>query len=599
MRRPPPILAAFLFLLALLVPVAPAPAQTPLNYTACPPSFPIPGDPRREDFNRLLTAARSRKVDVVVLGSSIYTISGQGGYMVSALTAELAEMTGNIPATGWMPVGNFGTTPPSQYGIRGATSAGASAPTGYADTYALPNFAVYKFTTWSGNSVQLEPDAWSSAIGEYGMPGSFYRTGSTQSYRPEWICTSYGGVSSEASSATTFGWYCLKRTTAAAYGPWGALFSAAGETLGRTTLNQVTAVNIPSTDLNGRACTPNSATFDAWRLGCPATNGAAPITYAHDASAPYYNFVLEHGSGSGQFFACAQRWVNTTTTAGFAVTSASQSGAKINQIQTDHNNSGPVLRAMKPEIVCIALHTNSAGNNIKAFDAGTPSNSYYHLGLTLIDWVRTYVPNCWIVLIPDGPRTDLTAPQLTEYGLMVGSNQLLADARPRVLALNLTLSLEREGYTNANQTFTGYTYKGAWTTATAYAVGDIVGLDAGGEVLYYRCIQAHTSASTDKPSLSTNAPDYWRAHRRFLTPNATVASAPTDNVHPGTRGAMITARHIVKLMYEGMQQPVRQPRGRKSRRRPGHRVPKFRSSGVPKFRSGRSSGVPEFRSSAV
>ena len=566
MRRPHPILAAFLFLLALLVPSAPA--QTPLDYTACELSYPVPGDPRREGLNRLLEKARTDRVEMLILGSSIYDMKGNGGYALAALNAEFAEIYGNAPATAWMPVGSIGTTPPSQLGARGAKGGGTSAPTGYDSTYQLPTFDIYKCTTFAGNFIQFEPDAFSAAPSEFGIPGAYFKTGSTQSYRPEWICTSYGGCSTESSSATVYSAQIIKRTTAAAYTPWGAISGAAGNTLGRTLLQNPVDVTIPTTSLYGRAFNPNSSTFDAAIVGVPLTSGGAWSTYAHDSSAPYYNFVLENSS-SGQFFLCAQRWVNTTTTRGVVVSSASQSGYKIGQVVSDRGNSGPVLRAMRPDIVAIALHTNSAGNSYDAYNAGAPSTSYYHLGLALIDWVRTYDPNCWIVLIPDGPRTDLTAGQQTQYGLMVGANRMLADARPNVLAINLTLALENAGYTKATQTFTGYTYKAAWATATAYSVGDIVGLDGGGEVRYARCIQAHTSSSTDKPFLSTNSSDYWRAHRRFLVSNPDVTAAPTDNVHPGAWGARFAAKTIVQLIREGQIKRVTVPRGRRSRRRPG------------------------------
>lgn len=536
----------------------------PLDYTACELSYPVPGDPRREGFNELLEAARTREVDALVLGSSIYTLSGNGGYLITALNAEFAEIYGNVPATTWMPVGNFGTSPPAQLGARGAKSSGSAAPTGYDSTYGTPNFPVYKFTTWNGNVLQLEPDTWSAVPNEYGRKTSYYRTGSSQYYRPEWICTSHGGVSTEGSSATTFGWQVRKRLYTPGSGAGGgAIFS------GGTSLTAVTSVNIPSVDLNGRTVTPNSSTFDAWRLGCPATNGASPATYAHDASAPYYNFTLEHGSGSGQFFAVAQRWVNTTTTKGLVVSSMSKSGCKMDQIISDHGNSGPILRAVRPEIVIIALHTNSAGNNYAAYDPEDEGNSYYHMGLALIDWIRTYVPNCWIVLIPDGPRTDLTAGQTTEYGLMVGAHQMLVDARPNVLAINLTLSLARAGYTPANETITGYTFRGLWTTATSYSVGDVVSLDGGGEVRYAECIQANTSGSTTKPFLSASSSDYWRQRRSFIVSNPDPTASPNtyDYVHPGGRGSTATARHIVKLMTEGLYSRPKSPRGRRERRK--------------------------------
>lgn len=562
-----------LFLTTLLAAVAllcapHAPAQ-PLDYTACQSSYPPPGDSRREGFNQLLEQAKTRRVDMLILGSSIYTIGGNGGYAVTALNAEFAEIYGNTPATAWMPVGsNFGTTPPSQLGARVADSAGSAAPTGYDSTYALPQFDVYKFTTWSGTSLQLEPDTFSAGPSEFGLKASYFRTGSTQLYRPEWICTSYGGVSTESASATTFGWHVLKRSTDISYAPWGAVFS--GGTGGRTTLNQITSVAIPTTDLDGRTVTPNSATYNAWRLGVPLTSGADPTTYAHDSANPYYDFILEHGSGSNQFFAAAMRWVNTTTTSGIVVSSASKSGCKMDQIVADHGNSGPLLRAMKPDIVAIALHTNSAGNNYAAYDAGDEGNSYYHMGLELIDWIRTYVPNCWIVLIPDGPRTDLTAGQTTEYGLMVGAHQMLADARPRVLAVNLTKALADAGYTPDNQTFTGYNFRGLWVTATSYSVGDIVSLDGGGEVRYARCIQAHTSGSTTKPFLATSSSDYWRAHRRLLVSNPDPTSTVSDAVHPGAWGARYSAKRLVHLMTEGLYSRPKAPRGRAERRKHGH-----------------------------
>jgi len=562
-----PLLRALLLAACLLAAlVAPAPAAAQLAHSACASSYPPPGDARREGFNDLLEQAATRQVDLLILGSSIYTVGGNGGYAVAALNAEFGELYGNVPATAWMPVGaSFGTSPPSQLGARVADSAGSAAPSGYASSYALPTFDVYKYTTWSGTSLQLEPNAFSAVPSEFGIPGAYFRTGAAQLYRPEWICTSYGGVSSEASSATTFGWHVLKRSTDISYAPWGAVFS--GGTGGRTTLNQVTSVNIPATDLNGRAVTPNSATYDAWRLGCPTTNGAAPITYAHDASNPYYDFILEHGSGSGQFFAAAQRWVNTTTTNGIVVSSASKTGCKMDQVLADHGNAGPLLRAMRPEIVAIALHTNSAGNSYAAYDAGTPSNSYYHMGLALIDWVRTYLPNCWIVLIPDGPRTDLTSPQETQYSLMVGAHQMLADARPNVLAINLTYALEKAGYTKATQTFSGYTFKGLWATATSYAVGDIVSLDGGGEVRYARCLVAHTSGSTSKPFLGSGSSDVWRAHRRFLVANPDPTSTVNDAVHPGPWGARYAAKLAVHLMTEGLLNRPKPPRGRAERRR--------------------------------
>lgn len=567
MRRFLTLLSALAIAAAGLILPADDAAAQPLDYTACEYSYPPPGDGRREGFNHLLEEARTRRVDMLILGSSIYTIGGNGGYAVAAMNAEFAEIYGNAPATAWMPLGaNFGTSPPSQLGARVADSAGSSAPTGYDSTYGLPQFDVYKLTTWSGTSLQLEPDAFSAAPSEFGIASGYFKTGSTELYRPEWICTSYGEMSTEVSSATTFGWHVLKRSTSITYAPWGAVFS--GGTGGRTTINQITSVNIPTTDLDGRTVTPNSATYDAWRLGVPLTSGAAPTTYAHDASNPYYDFILEHGSGSGQFYAAAMRWVNTTTDHGIVVSSASKTGCKMDQVVADHGNSGPLIRAMKPDIVAIALHTNSAGNNYAAYDPDDEGNSYYHMGLELIDWVRSYAPNCWIVLIPDGPRTDLTAGQTTEYGLMVGAHRMLADARPRVLAINLTRALADAGYTPATQTFTGYNFRGLWATATSYSVGDIVSLDGGGEVRYARCIQANTSGSTSKPFLGSGAADYWRAHRRFLVANPDPTATVNDAVHPGPWGARLSAKLSVNLMTEGLYHRPKAPRGRSERRRP-------------------------------
>ena len=179
----------------LVMPAGTAAAQ-PLDYAACEYSYPPPGDSRREGFNQLLEDARTRRVDMLILGSSIYTIGGNGGYAVAAMNAEFAEIYGNAPATAWMPLGsNFGTTPPSQLGARVADSAGSNALAGYNSTYALPQFDVYKLTTWSGTSLQLEPDAFSAAPSEFGIQSSYFKTGSAELYRPEWICTSRGGVS--------------------------------------------------------------------------------------------------------------------------------------------------------------------------------------------------------------------------------------------------------------------------------------------------------------------------------------------------------------------------------------------------------------------
>lgn len=55
----------------------------------------------------------------------------------------------------------------------------------------------------------------------------------------------------------------------------------------------------------------------------------------------------------------------------------------------------------------------------------------------------------------------------------------------------------------------------AWATATVYAVGDVRSTsDAsfyGGATFNYRCIVAHTSASTDKPGVGNDWADHWEA----------------------------------------------------------------------------------------
>jgi len=521
----------------------------PDAHTSVPYVYPPVGDQRRAWLDKHMDEARTATKELLILGSSIYTVGGNGGISVASLQAEFAEMYGNCPGTGWLPFGSFGTTPPSQLGVRGSSSAGAGVPGAYSSTYQLPSFDIYKLTDYSGNVIQFEPACHSTAITEFGIPGAYYTAGDT--YRPEWIATAAGGFTTDGASNTTFGWATIKRTTAITYAPWSALFSAAVNTLGRTQLSAVPNVNFPSTDLNGRTVALNSG-FDAFKLGCPASNGAVPTTYTHDSSAPYYNFIIENGSQTGRFYACAQRWTNQTSKAGWIVSSASKSGCKIGQVVADHPNSGPIIRAMAPDVVVIALHTNSAGNNIKARDDASPTNSYYHLALELIDFVRLYAPNCGIVLLSDGPRTDFTAPQETEYSQMVGANRDICDVRPRCIAVNLLLALEDAGYSKATQTFTGYTFRGLWATATSYSVGDIVSLDGGGEVRYARCIVAHTSGSTTKPFLGSVASDNWRRHRGFLVPNPDPTSTVSDAVHPGGWGARYAARLTVKLLTSGV-----------------------------------------------
>lgn len=529
---------------------APAVAQTPELHTAVPLVYPPPGDARRARVDQVFIDAWTQPRHAIIFGSSLYTMDGQGNNRVTAMNAMMQSIYGSSPATPWLPVRTgFGSVPASQYGIRSAislrTNGGMRAVSGLVTSYRPPGLTPQTITNDSdGNGVsdatgiavtnvfQLEPDNGSGANTMYSMP---QRRFTTANRIFEWIGWSRGVATTETVSSTVFAWETRKQVI-----NLGPTYFAG------SLIQTVSPVDIPAP--NGFS--PNATTHQAARLWLPATNGAAATEVVHDPSNPYKIAMLRATGANGPdgYVAAAVRWRIKDAT-GLTFSSFSDGGYHIGSFEDSHANSGPTIAAAGADLVIIGLHTNSAYS--VAYDArndASPSTSFYHRGLAMVDLIRAALPGVPIIFIADHPRTTGTAGQDEQHSRMVGAMRQICDMRPDVALINLLLAAEREGFAREATDTAGLLFRNQWADATAYAVGDYVSDTGPSGIEYFRCIVAHTSASTTRPLTGVNCVVNWRAVRRGYDPAANLTTAPTDSVHLNDWGDMRLAEISTRLM---------------------------------------------------
>jgi len=528
----------------------------PSAHTAVPPVYPLPGHSFRKRQEQALYAAYREPVEWFHFGSSLHSFStDSGNHYMGGMNAAFSKVYQNSWATPWTPPASFGA--PTLYApfcCRSATN-GLASVTSLSSSYCPPNWTPMLSSDPNNNfALQFEPDGWASMPLAGRRQGAWFKQGET--IKPWVLMWSKGVATGHSSLDTTWGFITRRQ----AAGPTGAIFG------GGSVTSNVASVNIPTTDAYGASFDPNSTSHAVSELYFAATNGATGVTYTHDTSLPYYS-INAFKVGANGFINAGQRWTNETSKYGICANTISLGGAKVGDFIANHSNSWPTIKAMagnRRRIVSIGLQVNSAYNNIKAYDANTPSNSYYHLMQSFIDAMIAGLNPDAIILISDGTRVDGTGAQDTEYSQMVGADAMIADSRGGlVTVVNSRRALEMDGYGPANETLTGYTVHGsglAWTNGRAYTAGQYVSMGDVGNIKYFRCIANHTAVTADNKPLSgknggtgENWLKYWVSHRNFLAAGADLATAPSDVVHSGAAGSLMKAMdYDVPLIYAGM-----------------------------------------------
>lgn len=569
-------------------------------HTAVPYLYPEPSDRRCRPLAEMIRRAFSEPLEALVLGSSLHAISGFGNVYAPAINRTSAEFFGGHPGTYWMPISSHGTTPRGAFCASASRNINNATVTGLDTTYHPPDFTpilVNNSGGGAGHVLQFEPANERCNISEFGGSGEFFRVGSNYNYKFEWIGWSSGVASSLTARDTTMFWRLGKQA------------SDGSPTFSGTVVNTVSSVNIPTPVCpDGTTFNPaNATTHQACKLHVTAsatitnisaaaaavvttaahgmvtgqtvtisgtnstpvidgthvitvlstTTFSVPVTtsgtgnagtmtavgptiQAHDSAIPNFCWSINGTSATG-FIAVATRVSTVTGAKGLRFNFAGAGGYNSASLLANHANCGLTLKAMGPfHFVFINYHTNSAysaGHSPATFKTNTQAN---------INFVRGLFPEAMIILKADGLRVQGAGADDTDFSEMVGAMKELADENTNVFVINTFLATQRSGFNDAANEETGLTFIGAWATATAYVAGDVVSLDAGGQVQYARCIANHTSSATDKPFDTANAITNWRRWRRWLTPNPDPAASPFaavlgDSVHLSAWGATRTA----------------------------------------------------------
>lgn len=157
----------------------------------------------------LMEAARKRPIEVLVLGSSLHTLSGNGRMFNAALNRAAADFYGGTPGSPWLPISSFNSGPPGQWCCRSARQTAVVSLAGLVPTYAPPDFTPMRVTNGTyGHLLQLDVDNAGACMGEFSDPGEFMPL--SGSYACKWIGWSRGEATGEAASSLNMYWQATK-----------------------------------------------------------------------------------------------------------------------------------------------------------------------------------------------------------------------------------------------------------------------------------------------------------------------------------------------------------------------------------------------------
>jgi lysophospholipase L1-like esterase len=156
------------------------------------------------------------------------------------------------------------------------------------------------------------------------------------------------------------------------------------------------------------------------------------------------------------------RFVDAQSGRGWAITSFSQGGHKTSDLLSQHGGCGPVLGAMRPDVLILAYGANDSGVGYTA--------AWYRAGLeAIIAYARQHTrADLPVIVLQDPNRRGLTTPQQIEFERYPRAAMELAEADPLVCAVNSRRLTHEQG----------------WEPSFSYRyLADLVHYNPGGAVL--------------------------------------------------------------------------------------------------------------------
>lgn len=487
----------------------------------------------------LMEAAKTRPIEVLVLGSSLHTMSGNGRHFNVAFNRAACDYYGGTPGSPWMGISSFNSGPPGQWCARSSRQSAISAVTGLVSSYAPPDFTPMKATNAQlyGHLLQLDNDNAGGSQGEFSEPGEQIPLGGKFAF--EWVGWSKGVATGESSLSTVMKWEATKAARPAAPGYFG------------TAVASQASIAIPAPQAFGApgAFDPNNTAHQAAKLWCPSTAGGGPTEHTQDAANPLLRMHWLGADAAG-YIMTGVRCNHLSAPFGMRFHFAGVGGAHSTTLLDSYSNCGPTLQAMGPfDIIIVAYTTNSA------YSSNKNAATYKANIKSLLDWLRPLFPDAVIGLKSDGYRDGGNSTQDTNFSEMVGANaDLVREGSPAEFAINTLLACQRAGFNARSHSMTGKTFKNAWTLATAYSINDVVSLDLHDQTQYFNYIAATAGGdATSKPMMTLGGSSvYTQRFRRWLLASGSPTVAPSDNVHLSPYGDHRMAEIDFKIMLSSL-----------------------------------------------
>lgn len=486
----------------------------------------------------LMQAAKTRPVEVLVLGSSLHTMSGNGRMLCTAINRAAADFYGGTPGTPWMPIASFNSGPPGQWCSRSARQTAMVTVSGLVASYAPPDFTPMRATNGTyGHLLMLDNDNAGACMGEFTEPGEFLPLGS--SFAAKFVAWSKGQATSEATLSANMYWQLLK----------SARPSTPNFLSTQVALQSSIALPTPNAFGGAGVFDPNNAVHQAAQLWCPSAAGGAATVHAQDAANPLLQMHWKGADANG-FIMAGVRWDHASAPFGMRFHFSGAGGYHSTSLLDSHSNSMPTLQAMGPfDIIIVCYHTNSA------YTANKNAATYKSDTAACLDWLRAGFPDAVIGLKGDGYRDGGNSTQDTNFSEMVGAqHDLVRDGSPAEFAINTTLATQRSGFNSRSHTLTGKTFKGKYNNATSYVIGDVASIDVNDQTQYVECVYPTGTNDTNTVPLKNlnGGVSYWRRYRRWLLANGDATAAPSDNVHLSAYGDLRMAETDFKLMLSAL-----------------------------------------------